>query len=48
MTVAELKEALKNFDDDKEVYLNIGNNYVELDKVEADEDVGVLLDYDNE
>lgn len=48
MTVAELKEALKSFDDEEEVYLNIGNNYVELEKVEADEDVGVLLDYGSE
>lgn len=48
MTVAALKEALKRFDDEEEVYLNIGNNYVELEKVEADEDVGVLLDYGSE
>ena len=48
MTVAELREALKSFDDEEEVYLNIGNNYVELEKVEADEDVGVLLDYGSE
>lgn len=48
MTVAELKEALKSFDDGEDVYLNIGNNYVELEKVEADEDVGVLLDYGSE
>lgn len=48
MTVAALKEALKSFDDEEEVYLNIGNNYVELEKVEADEDVGVLLDYGSE
>lgn len=48
MTVAELKEALNSFGDEEDVYLNIGNNYVELEKVEADEDVGVLLDYGSE
>ena len=45
MTVKELIQRLEKENPELDVYMNIGNNYVEVTNVTLDEDVGVLIDY---